>query len=202
AEIRADEGNFGQSTITQNTIDQLIEDQLIQQGIRKYFPQDVAKLQPTSQAVGDQLKTFKEGFPAGEPYADFLSKNSLSESDVRTAIALKLRRDLMQQYLAGQIGSPTRQLHLRRIQIQNSADAQKVLDQLKKDSSDKQWGTLAKQNSLDVDTKNVGGDMGWVFRGGTTDAVIELWAFDSARKAGDLSPLLPDVTGTYDVVQI
>src|SRR5262249_35450291 len=35
AEIRADEGNFGQSTITQNTIDQLIEDQLIQQGIRK-----------------------------------------------------------------------------------------------------------------------------------------------------------------------
>src|SRR5262249_17302284 len=100
AEIRADEGNFGQSTITQNTIDQLIEDQLIQQGIRKYFPQDVAKLQPTSQAVGDQLKTFKEGFPAGETYADFLSKNSLSESDVRTAIALKLRRDLMQQYLA------------------------------------------------------------------------------------------------------
>jgi hypothetical protein len=202
SQYQAEQGNFQQSTITQNTIDQLIEDQLIQQGIHRYFAKDAARLQPTSQAINDALKTFKAAFPAGESYASFLSQNNLSDDDVRAALAVQLRRTLMQTYLANQINSPARQLHLRRIETNSIADAQRVLDQLKTDGSDANWSKLAKEDSLDVDSKNIGGDMGWAFQGGSVDAALELWAFDPARKVMDLSPVLSDVSGTYDIVQI
>jgi hypothetical protein len=43
--------------------------------------------------------------------------------------------------------------------------------------------------------------MGWV-PAGTGDGGIELWAYASGRKAGDLSPVITDTTGTFDVVQV
>lgn len=199
--IQADEGNYAQSSLTTNTISKLIEDQVIQQGVQQDFSKDAAKLTPSKAAVDAALKSFKAGFPANEKYSDFLAKNNLSEADVRAALAVQIRRDLLQQYLADHLVSPAKQVHLRKIEANTAADASKIRDQLLKDHSDAKWSTLAKQDSLDSNTKDVGGDMGWVF-GGQGDAVIEHWALNSGAKVGDISPVLADVAGTFDVVQI
>ncbi len=201
ATIQSDEGNYNESSITTVTMDKLIEDQLIQQSIRTDFAKDAAKLTPTKAAIDAKLKAFKAAFPANEKYSDFLAKNNISEADVRNALAVQVRRDLLQQYLADHLVSPAKQAHLRKIETNTAADAAKIRAQLVKDSSDTNWTTLAKQDSLDSNTKNFGGDMGWVFAG-QGDAVIEQWALNSGAKVSDISPVLADVGGTFDVVQL
>jgi hypothetical protein len=202
-QIQADEGNYTQASLAPTVISDLVENVLIQQGMKAQYPQDVAKIQPTAKAINDALATFKSSFPTGQTYGQFLSQDNLTDADVRAAITVKLRRDLMQSYLAGLLVSPTKQVHLRLIQTNTAADAKKALTALQKDGSDASWSTLAKQDSLDADSKNSGGDKGWFFRfEASSDAAIELWAFDSSRKVGDLSGVIADAAGTYDVVQL
>lgn len=201
--IQTDESNFQQSSITQESIGRLVDDQLIQKGIREFEAQHVpaSKFVPTAKAIADQLTRFKKGFPQGETYAHFLAVNHMSDSDVKAAITIDLRRNLMSAYLSSIMTSPTRQLHLRRIELQTASDAAKELALLKKGGTGHDWATLAKKDSQDAQTKNIGGDMGWVFRGGA-DGAIEAWAFGSGRKVNDISPVIKDVSGTFDVVQI
>jgi hypothetical protein len=98
--------------------------------------------------------------------------------------------------------SPTRQVHLRRIELSTATDAANVLKQIKATPNDATlWSTLAKQKSLDANSKDVGGDLGWV-PPGTGDAALENWAYAAGRKVNDLSPVIKDSSGTFDVVQI
>lgn len=205
-QIQANEANYQQSAITQAVITELVEDQLIQQHDKVLEQQDhvpAAKLEPSNSSITSGLVAFKKAFPGNESYADFLSKNGISEADVRAAIAVHQRRDLLQKYLASQIVSPTEQVHLRRIQMNTQADAQRVLNQILKDPNNATlWSTLAKQDSLDATTKNTGGDMGWVVNF-TGDQAIDNWAYASNRKVGDLTTTpLKDASGTYDIVQV
>ncbi|HEX9069446.1 MAG TPA: peptidylprolyl isomerase, partial [Ktedonobacterales bacterium] len=206
SQLQVAKQDYAQGSITQHAIDVAVEDQLIQRGVSailKTHPDAKAQLVPVAADVDTRLKAFKAAFPKGQTYADFLSKNSMDESDVRTAITMYLRRDKMQGYLAGQLTQTINQAHLRRIELGDSATATKILNQLKAQHlTDKSasWGDIAKVNSLDVDSKNAGGDMGFVAPG-TSDAGIELWAFDPARKVGDLS-IVHTAGGTFDIVQV
>jgi parvulin-like peptidyl-prolyl isomerase len=202
--VETEESNYSQASITQTTADQLTEDQLIQQAIpsfAKHDPSATQKLTPTADVINSKFNAFKAA--TGSSYQNFVSQNGLSDDDVKTAIALHLRRDLMQTYLATQFTSPTLQMHLRHIEVNSQADAQKVLSELQKDkltSPDANWTAIAKKESVDPNTKDIGGDMGWVVRG-TNDAAIEVWAFDTLRHKGDLSGVIATAGGTFDVVQ-
>ncbi|HLJ79902.1 MAG TPA: peptidylprolyl isomerase [Ktedonobacterales bacterium] len=207
SQIQANEGNYQQSVITQAVITELVEDQLIQQGDKVLEQQQhipASTLEPSSAAITATLTAFKKAFPSSESYANFLSKNGISEADVRAAIALHQRRDLLQKYLAAQVVSPAKQVHLRRIQVNSKTGkngAQEVLTALLKDPNNATlWSTLAKQDSLDANTKNVGGDMGWVVNY-TGDQAINNWAYAPNRKVGDMA-IVKDTTGTYNVVQV
>ncbi|PWT78688.1 MAG: hypothetical protein C5B60_00730, partial [Chloroflexi bacterium] len=203
AQIQSVEGNYAQSQLAQASIDQLVEDQLIQQGITRFVQQNpklASKLEPSNAAISQKLSAFENAFPKGETYNEFLSRDNLSTTDVRADIALELRRTLMQSYLATLLVSPTRQIHLRRIETSTAADATKVLNLL--DQNKITWADAAKKYSLDPNSKGTGGDMGWV-PPGTGDAAIELWAYAPGRKVNDIttSPL-KDSSGTFDIIQI
>lgn len=204
--IQANEANYQQAQITQSAINELVENQLIRQGDKTLEQQNhvsASLLEPSNNAITDTLNAFKKAFPADETYSTFLQKNNLSEADVRAAIAVHLRRTMLQKYLASQLVTPARQVHLRRIETNSLGDAQRVLKQILKNPNDAQvWSTLAKQDSLDANSKNTGGDMGWMPHG-TGDAAIDNWAYAPNRTVGDLtSPPLKDATGTFDVVQV
>lgn len=201
--IQADEGNYAQATITQTAIDNLTNDQLIQNGARQFEAKGVssAKFTPSAKQIDDALNAFKQAFPKGETYAQFLSQDSLSNDDVRAGLAVDLRHDMMKSYITTLITSPTQQFHVRRIQVGTSASAASVRAQLVKDSSDAHWATLAKQLSLDATSKTVGGDLGWIFYG-NGEVAIDNWVFSSTPKTGDFSPILLDSTGTFDVAQV
>lgn len=204
SQLQANEANYQQSSITQAVITELVEDQLIQQHDKVLEQQNhvpVATLEPSSSAISSGLTAFKKAFPGNESYADFLSKNGITEADVRTAIAVHQRRDLLQKYLVAQIVSPGKQVHLRRIQTNSQSSVQNILSKILKDPSNATlWSTLAKQDSLDASTKNTGGDMGWVINY-TGDQAINNWAYAANRKVGDVT-WLKDASGTFDVVQV
>jgi hypothetical protein len=203
AQIQTVEGSYAQSQLQTTTMDQLVEDQLIQQGITRFVqknPKLASKLEPSDAAISKQLITFKNAFPKGETYSEFLSKDNLSTGDVRADIALQLRRTSMQAYLATLLVSPTRQVHLRRIETSTAADAMKVFNLLNQQKIT--WTQAAKQYSLDPNTKGAGGDMGWV-PPGTGDAGIELWSYDAGRKVNDITTTpIKDQAGTFDIVQV
>lgn len=201
-EIQTEEASYQQAQLSQNTIDQLVENQLIEQGATRFAKQDSkAKLEPTSADVAKGVDAFKAAFPTNEKYSDFLQKNNLSDDDVRVAVKVSLRRTLMQTYLASLLVSPTRQAHIRHIETNTLADAKKVYNALLKDPGDANWNTLAKQSSLDPNTKSTGGDMGWLAPG-TGDAALDNWAYAPGRKAHELSQPFKDSNGTFQVAEV
>lgn len=203
--IQSDEANYQQAQITQTTIQNLQEDQLIQEGAQQFEKRDhvpASTFTPSASAINAKLAAFKKAFPAGQSYSAFLQKDNLTEADVRAAIAISLRRNMMQKYLESQIKSPDQQAHLRRIETNTQAAAQQIYNQLSKDPNNAAlWSKLAKADSLDTNSKDKGGDIGWVTPW-TGDAALDNWVFASGRKTGDLSPVLKDANGTFDVVQI
>lgn len=205
SQLQSNEANYAQAQITQSAVSTLEDNALILAAEQRFEQQNHAPasdFEPTQKQVNDALAAFKKAFPNGETYAQFISANNLSDSDVINSITIKLRRDKMQTYLSSKLVSPAMQVHLRRIQADTAAHAAKVRAELVKGgNTDALWTSLAKTSSLDPSTKDTGGDMGWV-PAGTGDGGIELWAYASGRKAGDLSPVITDTTGTYDVVQI
>ena len=202
-DIVAEEGSYATSSISQTTMDQIIEDLLIQKGAKSFEAQGVpaSTFDATPQLVQAKLDAFKKAFPAGQSYGTFISKDNMTDADVRVQMTREVRRDLMDAYLKTLVKSPTRQAHYRLIQSNSEKASAAILAQIQKDPSDANWTKLAKQDSLDATSKNNGGDSGWLAFG-TGDAIIEQWALDPSRKAGDISGVIKDVNGTYDVVQV
>lgn len=200
-QIQTDEATYQQPQITAATASLMVEDVLIKQGAARFEQQNhvpASTFTPAKADIDKAVDTFKKSFPQNEKYSDFLSKNGLTESDIRDFAQIQLRRDKMQTYLQSLLKTPARQAHLRHIEVNKQSDAQDVLNQLRKTGD---WNGLAKKYSLDVDSKNQGGDIGWLAQG-MGDSGLEIWWADPGRKANDLSEPIHDASGTWDIVQI
>ncbi len=195
--------SFTLTQIDQLAVNDLIEDQLIQQqtpGYIKNDPKARAALTVTPAQITTAYDAFKKAFPAGESLSNFESQNHISDGDVHNSIALVLRRNAMDQYQQGLITSPTLQVDFARIQFEGLSQAQADLAAIQKDPS--KWNALAKKDSLDVNTRDNGGDMGWNARG-QQDQAIEAWVFAPGRKVGEMTTkVIKETTGTYDIVRI
>jgi parvulin-like peptidyl-prolyl isomerase len=207
AQLQTQTQQYKQAGITQDTMDLLVNDQLIQQGAQKITKDhpDAAKALTVTQAdIDTRFDDFKKAFPKGQTYASFLSKNNMTDADVKAAITLQLRQVMMQNYLASQYTSPATQVHARQIETNDKASAQQALDKIRKDkltSTSANWNDLAKTASVDPNSKDAGGDMGWIAEG-ANDAGLEIWLFDPNRKVGDLSGPIASAGGTYSVIQV
>lgn len=205
SQIQSNEGKYAQSVITQAAINDLMYDQMVQYGAQQFEQTrhlPWATFGASSHDIDIELAAFKKAFPSNETYASFLSANHMSDNDVREALAIQVRRTKMTNYLAGTYVSPTRQVHYRKIETDTSAKAAAARAALLKGGlTDATWTTIAKTDSLDPNSKDSGGDQGFV-PPGTGDAALEVWAYAPSRTVGELSPVLTDSSGTFDVVQI
>jgi parvulin-like peptidyl-prolyl isomerase len=196
---------FTQSQVGNDSADWLQDDVFIRQWLTKQNSAIQAKVQPSTSAVNQELNNFIANMPKTTSYSKFLSQDNVSDADVRAMIALKLRRDNMQNYLASQITSPAYQVLARAMTIDTQQHAEDVLNQLKHGAD---FGKLASQKSVDTNTNKKGGDLGWLARGqyaiteaANQSAVVDNWIFDPARKLNELSPVLNE-NGSYHIVQI
>jgi hypothetical protein len=163
------------------------------------------QLTPSDADINAAIQDFQNKLPKATNYQKFLNDNHLNESDVRTMMTVKVRRDKMTSYLSSQITSPTLQVQARHITLTDEATAKAVLDQLQKGGD---FTALAKDKSIDAASKDNGGDLGWLAKGQYTkkytsnlSTAIDAWLFDPTRKVNELSPLISE-SGTYHIVQI
>lgn len=196
---------YTQPQVGNDSVDWLQQDTLIRQWLTKQNATLQAKIEPTTGAINAAVRDFTANIPKSSSYSKFLSDDRLSDDDVHAMLAVKLRLDNMQTYLATQVHSPAYQVQARAMTISTQRDATNVLQQLKKGGD---FAKLAKQKSVDTNTNNKGGDLGWLAHGQYTlnysqkvSGIIDNWIFDPARKVNELSPVLAE-NGTSHIVQI
>ncbi len=194
--------NFNQSQVGNDSIGWLQDDELIQEWLAQQPASLQAKINPSASQLSAAMQPFKASIPKSTTYAAILSKDNVSDGDMQNMMAIKLRRDNMQTYLASLEVTPQYQILARVMTIDTAAHAQNVLNQLKHGAD---FAKLAKTNSSDTSTNTKGGSLGWLARGqyaqNYTAAVVENWMFDSKRSLNELSPVLQE-NGAFHIVQI
>ncbi|GCE04529.1 peptidylprolyl isomerase [Dictyobacter aurantiacus] len=195
---------FTQSQVGTTSAQWLQEDIVIRNWLNKQSTDIQNKINPSSGAVTKAMNDFKANLPSDTPYSKFLSSSNVSDGDIQQMMALKLRRDNMQSYLASQITSPTRQVNARAITVATAKDANTILNQLKGGAD---FHKLASQKSLDNNTKSKGGELGWLAPGqymlddgSNIAATVDNWLMDPARTNNEFSPVLSE-NGTFHVLQ-
>ena len=195
---------FTQSQFGNEAVGWLQDDVFIRQWLAKQNSTVQAKVEPTSSQIDAAISDFTANLPKSSSYSKFLSDNSLSNNDARAMMAIKVRRDNMQSYLAAQIVPPLYQVHAREMTLSTQQDANSILKQLKN------GGDFAKlaTKSVDTSTNTKGGDLGWLAKGqyaqtiaSNTSGVVDNWIFDPVRKPNELSPVITE-NGAYHIVQI
>ncbi len=206
--IPLEQQRYTQSQMASDSITWLQDDIIIRNWLAKQSTDIQNKINPTDAAVNRALNDFKANLPKGRSYDQFLSSDSVSDSDMHAMMALVLRRNNMQDYQASLITSPTKQVRVRTIVFSTQKDANAALAQLKK--SDTDFAKIASQKSVDSTTKSKGGEIGWLAHGQYTNLIsqnvvssghIDNWLFDPARKVNDISPVLTE-NGTFHIMQI
>jgi parvulin-like peptidyl-prolyl isomerase len=137
-----------------------------------------------------------EGDAYTSALSDLLTKNNVTESDVRDNLEQNLLQDKLQKAIGeDKVPATQEQIHARHILVSTEDQALDVLTQLQ---SGVDFASLAQQLSTDPATKDKGGDQGWVGRG-TLDKAVEDAAF--GLQPGQLSDVIKSASG-YEVVQV
>lgn len=131
-----------------------------------------------SELTADQRSQLLDNLVRGEIVAETAQKEGLDQTgDTRSLLQLSRLQileqagaehylqdkkptdaELQAEYQQQIAAMPKTQYHARHILVANQAEAQQVIDQLKKGAK---FEDLAKKSSIDPGSKNQGGDLGW-----------------------------------------
>jgi peptidyl-prolyl cis-trans isomerase C len=103
-----------------------------------------------------------------------IAADHMSEDEARTGLRSSLITQKMVKIVTKNIGNTAEQVHARHILVADEATANEILNKLKAKGD---FAQLAAQYSLDVTTKQVGGDLGWFARGQLLQKAVEDSAF-------------------------
>jgi len=95
-------------------------------------------------------------------YRQRLNDSGFSDAEYKDMTRTNLLAVKLQQYLAQRVTTTAEQIHLNVIVVANSADAAKAKARIKAGES---FAAVAREVSLDTQSKDKGGDIGWIPRG-------------------------------------
>lgn len=196
---------YDQPQIGNDSADWLQDDIFIRNWLANQSSSVQNQVNPSASAVNKAIADLTANLPVGMTYAKFLSNDNVSDADVHAMMALVLRRQNMQTYLASQITSPAYQVSIREMTIDTQAHAAAILKQLQGGAD---FATLARQKSTDTATNTQGGYVGWLIRGqyareyaSSGSGLIDNWIFNPARTVNELSPVMSE-NGSFHIIQI
>lgn len=157
-------------TLQQLTYEQIIKILAIQYGIVISTSEVDEKLREEATNSTSEVMTDAD---FQEWYANRLKTTELSDSDYREIVSTNLLAIHFLEYLAKDIPTTTEQIHLYIITVANSEDA---IDARSRIADGENFSTIAREISLDVQTKSRGGELGWIPRGVTPydDVIFQL----------------------------
>ena len=149
------------STVQQLTLEQVVKLEAKEMGVTisdldidKTLLSAAASENVTANSLSD--KAFREW------YSEELKTTDLSSTEYREMTRTLLTGNEIQAAIAQSIPDKLEQVHLHIIVLASSADAEKARARL---NSGEDFATVAKQVSIDTQTKQYGGDLGWVPQG-------------------------------------
>lgn len=170
----------------------LTNEQLIKLGAPRYgitvTDEDIDRELRLTASGSDNITITEAEFK--EWYRQQLNTTKLSNTRYRELIGLSLTAARLQEYVAQHTPTAVEHVHLHLIVVTTYDEAVKVSDRLK---AGENFATVAREVSLETDSKEKGGDIGWIPRGVTT---FDYTAF--SLDIGQVSDPLPYTADTSD----
>lgn len=133
-------------------LDALIEQELIAQSAQ------TMGITVTDEEVTAEIGRLRESLGSDEAWTEYLTLNGYSEDEMfqaqRDALLTQRVQDVLFAGLDGQI----KQVHARHIVVATEAEANSVMDRLR---AGEDFELLASTTSIDLTTRERGGDLGW-----------------------------------------
>lgn len=179
----ADEAAYRQQILDLLIEQELIRQQAAQQGIS------------VSDAEVDDVINAMIAETGQEYFNGWLQTNYYTLEEFREVIRLDLLTNRLLEPVVNAVPTTAEHIHARHILVNSETEAQAVLTRLQ---NGEDFATLAAQFSVDVTTRDNGGDLGWFPRGGLLVPEVEEAAF--SLQPGAISGVIRSAWG-YHIVQ-
>ena len=144
-------------------LDTLASEQIIKQEAPRYgitvSPEDIT--QELRRAARGESETISESeFQAW--YREQINESRFSDSEFREIVAVNISMARLHEYFAERMPTVAEHVHLQAIMVEGYENAQQAKTRMDEGEA---FADLAKEVSLDEQTKETGGDLGWIARG-------------------------------------
>lgn len=179
-----------QSGYQQQVLDKMIEDELVRQ---RAADQGVSvSPEEVDAEINDMIAETGE-----EYFTSWLNLNLYTEEEFREYIRQDLLFRRLIQPVIDSVPESAEHVRARHILVNSREDATAVLTRLE---NGEDFGELAAQFSVDVTTRDNGGDLGWFPRGGLTVPQVEEAAF--SLETGQRSGIIESAWGFHIVEKL
>jgi len=182
--VPANRGVF-ETSVLSGLIDQILIEQAA----------DIQGLTVTDDELAAEIALDIEMAGGEAVWRSWLAENGLTEDEYRTSIRSALLTAKIRDLVIASVPDNVEQVHARHILVSTEAEAQAIYQQLQAGT---EFGELALAHSLDVSTREMGGDLGWFAREQLLEPVVAEVAF--GLEAGQISAPFASSLG-YHVVQ-
>jgi parvulin-like peptidyl-prolyl isomerase len=154
-----------------SVLDALIEQMLIEQAA------DIQGIKVTDADVDAEVQANINIAGGQDKWLTRLAADHMTEAEYRAALRSALITQKMRDIVTASIPATAEQAHARHILVATEATANEIEGKLKAGGD---FAELAAQYSLDMTTKQTGGDLGWFSRGQLLQKAVEDAAFSLA----------------------
>jgi foldase protein PrsA len=191
AEFEEELERAGEAASAQTVMDGLIETVLLEQAAAE------AGVAVSEEQLDEILQSDIEAVGGREVFEERLASNGMTEEDYRVQVRSNLMAQQVQLQVPQEIPKAAEHVHARHILVTTAEQAEAILAQLQQGAD---FATLAQTFSLDVSTRDRGGDLGYFPRGLLLAPELEEAAFELAP--GQVSGVVHSELLGYHVLQV
>ncbi len=191
ADFEREVARAGDAATPQQVLDAMIEGVLLDQAAVD------AGITVSDEELDQIIQTDIDTVGGRDVFVQRLATNDLSEEEYREKVRANLVAQQVQMQLPGEIPATIEHVHARHILVGTQDEAEAILAQLR-DGAD--FVTLAQTYSLDVSTRDQGGDLGFFPRGLLLAPELEEAAF--ALAPAQISDVVHSQLLGYHIVQV
>jgi parvulin-like peptidyl-prolyl isomerase len=188
-DLNTDEGQAQLEEARHDVLEGLIDSALIDQGAM------AMGISPDDEELESQAEADIAAGGGQDAFEEWLQATSQTREDYKEMLRQSLLAQRVLDAVTADVGSEAEQVHARHIMVGSEEEAQQVLTMLQEGAD---FVALARERSLDLATKDNGGDLGW-FPRGLVAPELENAAF--ALQPGQVSGIVYLGEG-YHVIQV
>jgi parvulin-like peptidyl-prolyl isomerase len=191
ADYEQEVASAGSAATGRQVLDAMIETLLLEQAAA------TVGITVTDEQLDEIIQADVDAVGGLEAFRERLASNNMTEEEYREKVRSNLIAQRVQMEVPGEVPDSIEHVHARHILVGTQEEAEAILAQLQ-DGAD--FDTLARTYSLDVSTRDRGGDLGFFPQGLLLAPELEETAFSLAP--GEISEVVHSELLGYHIVQV